>query len=28
LYKILYSYLMEVGAIVQNIWPEVMERIK
>ena len=28
LYKILYSYLMEVGAIVQNIWPEVMEMIK
>ena len=25
---ILYSYLMEVGAIVQNIWPQVKEMIK
>ena len=24
----IYSYLMEVGAIVQNIWPGVMEMIK
>jgi len=25
---IFYSYLMEMGAIVQNSWPEVMEMIK
>jgi hypothetical protein len=25
---IIYSYLMEVGAQVQIIWPEVMEMIK